>query len=259
MRLHRYIVYSGLVLLSACKTSSGTKSETSAEGETRTGASGTRKSFYTGYHAPSRQYLYHICIVPKRALVEDSRWGRVVDPRFLTPDLYVNTMNDPNSSDGTLIEADGWTRGLNGQFVADYFTRSGNASASVSFMKDASASDIMNKVAGGLDVKMNITGGSVSGGAEVSMNSAASNRATTMTYIVNLKAESLQVIPDTGANPWVLTPYGEVIKNVVATLRTPQEKIDFIASNCGTHYLAQVDFGATFVASLKIATSCPAS
>jgi hypothetical protein len=206
-------------------------------GEIPVSSSGTRKTFYSGYNESSRQFLFQTCIVPKFALKSDNS----VDPRFLVPDLYLDTKATTEAE--STLEA-------NGMKVLEF---SGDQNAEQSFMKDASASTLMDRVGGGLDVNISLAGGnSVQGGAQVAMQSGSSDRSTNLAYYAKLKAKSIQVQSGSEANAWALTDYGRQVKKEFDLLKTKDDKLALLSAKCGTHFLSQVEFGAAFFASLKI-------
>ena len=251
---YKLVFLSSLLVISTCKSSRKSKTMTDGLGEETVGTSGSRKTFYSGYHSPSKQFLYHICMVPTFALVKQEDGSEAIDQRFLVPDLYVNAVDSDKGE--TLVERKSMNETLKEIGIADFVKNDGDAEGTIEFIKDASAGDLMSKVAGGLDVNMKVAGGKVSGGAEVALSSASTNRSATLTYIARLKSNSLIADPASGSNPWALTAYGKQIQAELSNipLSDSQKRIDFITSKCGTHYLSRVQFGATFIANLKIAT-----
>ncbi len=201
---------------------------------------GTQKHLYSGYHAESESFTNLTCIVPDYVLSSDQK----VKPEYLLPHIYASI---PGNDLFNLYEKD------TSSSVSVRSYENSNQEGSIEFAKSLSSAELLDKIAGGVNINMNLAGGTkLSGGAEVALQSGSNGRSTSLTYIVKLKKSSVQVEPLNSTNRWALTPYGAIVKAKVDELESDEEKAAYLAKNCGTHYVSAIDFGATFVANLKV-------
>ncbi len=229
-----------LAMLDACKSRRSTLSDEVIGISPR----GTKKALFTGYDQNSREFIDRICIVPSFAM--DTKSGQVME-EFLVPEVF--SVLKPNELDAAVARLNA----NNPNAVSVNTFNSANQSGSIEYSKDASSSELLNKLAGGFNVKMDMAGGgSLEGGAEIALNSGISSRSTNQVFIAKITARSVQVNAKTAQDKWVLTRYGETVRDEVLKYAPDLNKQrEIIVQNCGSHYVSQVNFGSLFMASLK--------
>lgn len=232
-----------LLVLASCKTTSNSTSKP----KDFVAANGRKKVLFEGYNDNSKQYVNRVCIAPTFALN-----NKTVRPEYLMPEIFslvpdtevgkiLKTINDSAKALGVAMDP----MKINSYSGSDQ-------EASIEYIKDAEGTTLLDKVAGGLNVSMNFAGGSASGGAQIALENGKTSRSLSQMFLLKLRGQSVQIDPQTVSAAWGLTAYGESVRDSVSKILGDDAQVQYVAQHCGTSYISSVQFGATFLASLKI-------
>ncbi|MCX6130604.1 MAG: hypothetical protein NTX25_16280, partial [Proteobacteria bacterium] len=229
--------------VATCKTTSNSTSKP----KDFVAANGRKKVLFEGYNDNSKQYVNRVCIAPTFALN-----NKTVRPEYLMPEIFslvpdtevgkiLKTINDSAKALGVAMDP----MKINSYSGSDQ-------EASIEYIKDAEGTTLLDKVAGGLNVSMNFAGGSASGGAQIALENGKTSRSLSQMFLLKLRGQSVQIDPQTVSAAWGLTAYGESVRDSVSKILGDDAQVQYVAQHCGTSYISSVQFGATFLASLKI-------